>query len=541
MYTRRGMVNTVPRWPDIIPPEPFKLTDISMLAKIQSSAVVGVDGLPVEVEVDISYGLPSFSTVGLPEGAVRESRERVKAAIKNSGYEFPNRRITVNLAPADVKKEGTGYDLPMALGILAAFDILRSDIISRFGVIGELSLDGSVRPAKGILPMAIAARDAGLEGILVPQENANEAAIVSGIKVIGVKTLYEAVEFLAGSTDIQPTTVDLQSIFTNSTLYDVDFDEVKGQEHVKRALEIAAAGGHNILMKGPPGSGKTMLARRLPTILPDLVFEEALETTKIYSVMGLLTLEKPLLTSRPFRSPHHTISDAGLIGGGQTPKPGEVSLSHNGVLFLDESAEFKKHVLEVLRQPVEDGLVTISRATGTLSFPARFILVIALNPCPCGYLGDSKHNCTCSAAQIQRYENKLSGPLQDRIDMHLDVPALPYKEMSGANSVGESSKQIKNRVENARAIQKERYKLRKNFYCNGQMGSKDLKEFCELGQPSQKLLEDAVERLGLSARSYHRILKIARTIADLDRTAELQTGHIAEAIQYRRLDRRKIY
>jgi len=475
-----------------------------LLAKIKSSAVVGVD------------------------------------ALRNSGYDFPNRRITVNLAPADVKKEGAGFDLPMALGILTASEILKSERLGKYGVIGELSLDGSVRPAKGILPMAISARRSGLEGILVPGPNAVEAAVVEGIKVIGVNTLYEAVEFLNGSENLTPTTVDLKSVFKNSAVYEVDFDEVKGQEHVKRAMEIAAAGTHNLLMKGPPGSGKTMMARRLATILPDLTFEEALETTKIYSVMGLLKNGTPLLAYRPFRAPHHTISDAGLIGGGQTPRPGEVSLAHNGVLFLDESPEFKKNVLEVLRQPLEDGTVTISRATSSLSFPARFILIIAFNPCPCGYLGDLKHECRCTPTQVQRYENRLSGPLLDRIDMHLEVPSVPYKEMSAAER-GESSASIKERVQRARAVQKKRFAKRKNFHCNGQMTPRDIKKFCSVDKDSEKLLEDAVDRLGLSARSYHRILKIGRTIADLDLSQQLQTKHIAEAIQYRRLDRSNRY
>jgi magnesium chelatase family protein len=507
-----------------------------MLAKVLSSALVGIDAILIDVEVDLAQGLPQFATVGLPDGAVKESKDRVKSALKNSGYDFPNRRITVNLAPADIKKEGASFDLPMSVGILAATGVVRPEQLKNYLLLGELSLDGGVKPVRGCLSVAVAAKAAGLTGIIVPRDNAVEGAVVQGIDVIGVQELAEVVEFLNGTRPIVPVIVDIHELFRTNAEYGDDFAEVKGQEHAKRALEVAAAGAHNLLMIGPPGSGKTMLARRIPSILPRMSFVEAIETTKVFSVMGLLERERALIANRPFRSPHHTISDIGLIGGGTTPKPGEVSLAHNGVLFLDELPEFKKHVLEVLRQPLEDGKVSISRSLTTITYPSRIMMVSAMNPCKCGQSGDNSNSCSCTPREIHQYRSRISGPLLDRIDIHIEVPAVKYRDLAD-RADGESSAAIAGRVERAREVQLERFKGTK-AHSNAQMSPRQIRKFCEPDAAGHRLLEIVTERLGLSARAYTRILKVARTIADLEGSEAIREQHLAEAIQYRSLDRK---
>ena len=503
-----------------------------MLSQIKSCTIYGLESFLVDVEVDISSGLPAFDIVGLPDTAVKESRERVRAAIKNQNFDFPIKRITLNLAPADIKKEGPHFDLPIALGILSATEQLPAESLKQYAVVGELSLDGRIRPVNGILPMAIEVQQKNLKGIVVPWENAEEAAVIQGIDVIGVNSLKEAVDFFKGEMRIEAVKLPIKR--ETSDTAEGDFAEVRGQENLKRCLEIAAAGHHNLIMFGSPGTGKTMVARRIPTILPSMTFEESLELTKIYSIAGLLSNHSGLVKKRPFRAPHHSISSVSLVGGGRIPKPGEVTLAHYGVLFLDELPEFPREILELLRQPLEDGEITISRINATITYPAKFMLVAALNPCPCGFYGDPFHECSCSPQQIHKYLSKISGPLLDRIDIQTEVAPVKFSDFE--NSAVTDSATIKKRVENARLIQLERYKGQ-NIYCNSQLTPNLISKYCNLGRGEKLLLKDAFNRLRLSARAYNRILKVSRTIADLDQSRDIKENHLAEALRYRNLDK----
>lgn len=508
-----------------------------MLAHVRSSAVNGIDAFAIDVEVDIAPALPGFTIVGLPDAAVRESIERVRSAIKNCGLEFPSRRITINLAPADVRKEGPSFDLPIAVGILAATGQVDTEFLQKCCLVGELSLDGSLRGVSGVLPIALNARESDVKTLIVPAHNVKEAAIVKEIDVYPIQTLTEVVALLNDADTMLPAIFDASAFEAlDDPVYEADFGDVKGQEAAKRALEVSAAGGHNLLMVGPPGSGKTMLARRIPGILPPLNMEEALEVTKLYSVCGLLSPNQALITRRAFRSPHHTISSAGLTGGGSYPRPGEVSLAHHGVLFLDEFPEFKRDVLEVMRQPLEDGEVTIARAQAAFTYPAGFMLVAAMNPCPCGFFNDHLRQCSCTPQIIARYLQRISGPLIDRIDIHVEVPRLKQDELM-RKTPGEPSASIRDRVRRAREIQNARY-ANSRIFCNAQMSTRHMKNWCRLSEDAEAMLKQAIEHLRLSARAYDRILRVSRTIADLSGEENISIAHIAEAVQYRSLDRK---